>query len=108
MRPSGTIPFTGIGGSIDVTQQGDFGVFGNVAYDERATFNAISVDSLPKSSIVTYDHAARCHTIIIQGEVFDFKVPYGKKGLPVRRFSHALPSPHILANTVAQNKSLYS
>ena len=104
------IIFTGIGGRIDVTQQGDFGVFGTVAYDERATFNVISVDSLPKSPVVTYDHAARCHTIIIYGEVFDFKVPYGKKGLQVRRFSHALPSPHthILANTVAQNESLYS
>ena len=109
LRPSGTITFTGIGESIDVTQQGDFGVFGTVAYDELATFNVISVDSLPKSSVVSYDHAARCHTIIIQLEVFDFKVPYGKKGLPVRRFSHALPSPHthILANTIAQNESLY-
>ena len=58
LRPSGTITFTGIGGSIDVTQQGDFGVFGTVAYDERATFNVMSVDSLPKSSVVTYDHAA--------------------------------------------------
>ena len=108
--PSGTITFTGVGGSIDVTQQGDFGVFGTVAYDERATFNVILVDSLPKSSVVTYDHAARCHTIIIRGEVFDCKVPYGKKGLPVRRFSHALPSPHphILANTVAQDELLYS
>ena len=61
LRPSGTITFTGIGGSIDVTQQGDFGVFGTIAYDERATFNVISVDSLPKSSVVAYDHAARCH-----------------------------------------------
>ena len=110
LRPSGTITFTGIGGSIDVTQQGDFRVFGTVAHDERATFNVISVDSPPKSSVVTYNHAARYHTIIIQGEVFDFKVPYGKKGLLVRRFSHAFPSPHthILVNTIAQNESLYS
>ena len=58
MRPSGTITFIGIGGRIDGTQQGDFEVFGTVAYDECATFNVISVDSLPKSSVVTYDHAA--------------------------------------------------
>ena len=32
--------------NIDATQQGDFGVFGTVAYDERATFNVISVDSV--------------------------------------------------------------
>ena len=110
LRPSGTITFTGIGGRKDVTQQGDSGVFGTVAYDERGTFYVISVDSLSKSSVVTYDHAARCHTIIIRGEEFEFKVPYGKKGFPVRRFSHAFPSPHthILANTVAQNESLYS
>ena len=112
LRPSGTITFTGIGGSIDVTQQqqGDLGVFGTVANDERATFNVISVDFLPKPSVVTYNHTARCHTIIIQREVFDFKVPYGKKGLPVRRFLLALPSPHthILANTVTQNETLYS
>ena len=38
LRPSGTITFTGIGESIDVTQQGNFGVFGTVAYDERATW----------------------------------------------------------------------
>ena len=68
-RQSGTITFTGIGGSIDVTQQNDFGV-----YDERATFNVISVDSLPKSSVVTYNHAARCQTIIIQGEVWQERI----------------------------------
>ena len=56
MRPSGIITFTGTGGSIDVNQQGDFGAFGTVAYDERATFNVLSVDSLPESSTVTYNH----------------------------------------------------
>ena len=77
-------------------QQGDFGVFGTVVYNERATFNVISVDSLPKSSVVTCNHTAICHTIIIQG-VFEFKVPYGKKGLPVRRF-HMHFHHHILTS----------
>ena len=36
-RLCSTVTFTGIGGSIDVTQQGDFGDFGTVTYDERAT-----------------------------------------------------------------------
>ena len=58
LRPSDTITLTCIGGSTDVTQQGDFGVFCTVTYDEHATFNVISVDSLPKSSVVTYRHAA--------------------------------------------------
>lgn len=81
LRPSGTITFTSIGGSIDVTQEVGFGV----AYDERATFNVLSVDSLPKSSIVKYNHADRCHAISINDKTFDFKVPSGKKGLTVRR-----------------------
>ena len=37
LRSSGTVTFTGMGGSIDVTQKGNFGDFGTVAYDERAT-----------------------------------------------------------------------
>ena len=45
IRRSSTITFTGIGGSIDVTQEGDFGDFGTVAYDVRASFNILSVDS---------------------------------------------------------------
>ena len=106
---SSTITFTGIGGSIEVSQQGDFGVFGTVAYDERATFNVLSVDSLPESSIVTYNHAERCHTISIQDKTYAFKVPHGKKGLPVRRFPHVSRSDsHVLANTVAQNESMYT
>ena len=110
LRPSGAITFTGIGGSINVTQQGDFGLFGTVAYDKRATFNVLSVDSLPKTSVVTYDHADRCHTIAIDGKIYDFKVPYGKKGLPVRRFPYVNQSnvSHILVNTVAQNESMYT
>ena len=110
IRPSGTITFTGIGGSIDVNQQGDFGVFGTVAYDERATFNVLSVDSLPESSIVTYNHADRCHTISINHKTYDFKVPHGKEGLPVRRFPHVeQPSTsHIFVNKVAQNESMYT
>ena len=112
LRSSGIVTFTGIGGSIDVNQQGDFGDFGTVAYDERATFNVLSVDSLPTSSIVTYNHAERCHTISIKNKTYDFKVPYGKKGLPVRRFPHVnqnlASTSHILANTVAQNESLYT
>ena len=77
MRPSGIITFTGTGGSIDVNQQGDFGAFGTVAYDERATFNVLSVDSLPESSIVTYNHVDGCHTISINNKTYDFKVPHG-------------------------------
>ena len=68
--------FTGIGGSIDVNQQGDFGVLGTVAYDWRATFNVLSVDYLPESSIVTYNHADRYHTISINDKTYDFKVPH--------------------------------
>ena len=94
LRPSGTITFTGIGGSIDVTQQGDFGVFGTVAYDERATSNLISVDSPKSSKSSVYDHAARCHTINTQDNIIEFKVPYGQKGLQVRRFPHVNQSHH--------------
>ena len=110
IRPSSTITFTGIGGRIEVTLQGDVGVFGTVAYDDRATFNVISVDSLPESSIVTYNHAERWHTISIKDKTYDFKVPHGKKGLPVRRFPHVSRSfdSHVLANTVAQNESMYT
>ena len=50
LRSSGTITFTGIGGSINVTQQGDFGVIGTVACDKRATFSVLSVNSLPKTT----------------------------------------------------------
>ena len=110
IRPSSTITVTGIGGSIEVTQQGDFGVFGTVAYDERATFNVLTVDSLPESSIVTYNHAERCHTLSIKDKTYDFKVPHGKKGLPVIRYPHAsrLCDTHVLADTVAQNESMYT
>ena len=38
------------------------------------------VDSLPESSIVTYNHAERCHTISIKDKTYDFKVPNGKEG----------------------------
>ena len=96
LRPSGAITFAGIGGSINVTQQGDFGVFGTVAYEKKATFNALSVDSLPKTSVVTYDHADRCHTIAIDGKIYGLKVPYGKKGLPVRRFPYVNQSNVII------------
>ena len=100
LRPSGAITFTGIGGSINVTQQGDFGLFGTVAYDKRATFNVLSVDSLPKTSVVTYDHAERCHTIAIDGKI----------GVTVRRFPYVnqYNVSHILVNTVAQNESMYT
>ena len=70
LSPSGTITFTGIRGSINVTQQGNFGVFGAVAYDKRASFNVLSVDSLPKTSVVNYDHADKCHTIAIDGKIY--------------------------------------
>ena len=66
IRPSSTITFTGIGGSIEVTQQGDVGVFGTVAYDDGATFNVISVDSLPES----YNHAERWHTMSVKKFLF--------------------------------------
>ena len=110
LRPSDINTFTGIGGSINVTQQGDFGVFGTVAFDKRATFDVLSVDSLPKTSVVTYDHADRCHTIAMDGKTDDFKIPYGKKGLPVRRFPYVNQSSvsHILIDTVAQNESMYT
>ena len=88
LSPSGTITFTGIRGSINVTQQGNFGVFGAVAYDKRASFNVLSVDSLPKTSVVNYDHANKCLTIAIDGKIYDFKIHYGKEGLPVRRFPY--------------------
>ena len=108
LRSSGTITFTGIGGSIDFTQQG----VGTVAYDERATFNVLSVDSLPTSSIVTYNHDDRCHTISIKDKKYHYKVPPGQKRLPVRRFPHVNPNlstaSHILASTVAQNESMYT
>ena len=81
-------------------------MFGTVAYDDGATFNVISVDSLPES----YNHAERWHTISIKDKTYDFKVPHGKKGLPVRRFPHVSRSfdSHVLANTVAQNESMYT
>ena len=72
----------------------------------------LSVESLPTSSIVTYNHDERCHTISIKDKNYHFKVPPGKKGLPVRRFPHVNPNlliaSHILANTVAQNESMYT
>ena len=69
-----------------------------------------TVDSLPKTLVVTYDHADRCHTIAIDGKTYDFKVPNGKKGLPLRKFSYVSQSTvsHILVNTVAQNESMYT
>ena len=68
----------------------------------------LSVDSRPKTSVVTYDHTDRCHTIAIDGKTYDFKVPYGKKGLPVRRFPYVNQSSvsHELVRTVAQNESM--
>ena len=70
----------------------------------------LSVDSLPKTSVVTYDHADMCHTIAIDCKIYDYKVPYGKKGLPVRRFPYVnQPNvSHTLVNTVAQNESVYT
>ena len=68
------------------------------------------VDSLPESSIVTYNHAERCHTISIKDKTYDFKVPNGKEGWPVRRIPHVSRSSdsHVLANTVAKNESMYT
>ena len=107
IRPSPAITFTGIGGSIDVTQEGDFGDFGVVAYDERASFNVLSVDSLPASASVTYDHSERCHTIVLNNNTYHFKVPGGKKGLPVRKFPNTACT-SVLVNTVAQNEATYT
>ena len=44
-----------------------------VILEYSATFNVLSVDLLPKTSVVTYDHADRCHTIAIDGKIYDSK-----------------------------------
>ena len=67
---------------MDVTQEDVFGDFRGVAYDERASFNVLSVHSLPTSANVTYDHSERCHTIVLNNNTYHFKVPGGEKGTP--------------------------
>ena len=52
-----------------------------VILEYSATFNVLSVDLLPKTSVVTYDHADRCHTIAIDGKIYDSKAPNRKNGL---------------------------
>ena len=76
------------------------------------TRELLSVDSLPTSSIITYNRDERCHNISIKDKKYHFRAPPGKKGLPVRRFPNVNPNlstaSHILANTVAQNESMYT
>ena len=60
-----------------MSKEGDFGDFGIVKYDPRASFNILSVDSLPDGAAVMYDHASRRHTVLLNNITYHFDVPLG-------------------------------
>ena len=93
---------SGVGGGIIVSQEGDFGEFGTVKYDPRASFNILSVDSLRiAGSTATYDHTSCRHTVLLNSKAYHLDVPFGAKGLPIREF-------HVQLNTVSQNGATHT
>ena len=90
IRSCSPVKFSGVGGGIVVSKGGDFGDFGIVKHDPRASFNILSVDSLPDGAAVMYDHASCRHTVLLNNITYHFDVPLGAKGLPLRDF-HVQP-----------------
>ena len=92
-----------------MSQEGDLGDFGIVKYDPRASFNILSIDSLPDGTTVMYDHASRRHTVLLNNITYHFDVPLGAKGFPIQDF-HVQPNSvsHVHLNTVSQNKATHT
>ena len=110
IRSCSPVKFSGVGGGIVVSKEGDFGDFGIVKYDPRASFNILSVDSLPDGAAVMYDHASRRHTVLLNNITYHFDVPLGAKGLPLRDFHVQPPNSvsHVQLNTVSQNEASHT
>ena len=106
IRSCSPVKFSGVGGGIVVSKEGDFGDFGIVKYDPKASFNILSVDSLPDGAAVMYDHTSCRHTVLLDNITYHFDVPLGAKGLPLRDFHVQPPNSvsHVQLNTVSQNE----